>query len=87
MKKRSGRISVSVHSSRECRTLYPAALFEADLDKIPRRIDLAEKAILARVKELFSAKNDHIDEDLVLDDALHALRALRKCVTTQGNAA
>lgn len=60
--------------------LYQAALFETDRTKIPERIATAEKAILERVKELFVAKTDHIEEDQVLDDALYALRALRHCV-------
>ena len=61
-------------------SLYQAALFETDRTKIPDRIAEAEKAILDRVKELFVANSDHIEEDQVLDDALYALRALRNCV-------
>ncbi len=60
--------------------LYHAALFESDRNKVPERIDEAEKAILSRIKELFGATSDHIEEDVVLDDALYALRALRSCV-------
>lgn len=67
-------------------SLYQAALFETDRTKIPDRIAEAEKAILERVKELFVAKTDHVEEDQVLDDALYALRALRNCVM-QTNAA
>ena len=66
--------------------LYQAALFETDRSKMPARIAEAEKAILERVKELFAANTDHIEEDQVLDDALYALRALRSCVT-ESNAA
>jgi hypothetical protein len=47
---------------------------------MPQKIANAEKAILNRMKELFSASDDHIEEDLILDDALYALRALRTCV-------
>ena len=61
-------------------SLYQAALFETDRSKITERIDVAEKAILERVKELFVVKSDHIEEDQILDDALYALRALRNCV-------
>lgn len=68
-------------------TLYQAALFESDREKIPARIDAAEKAILDRVKQLFVLKSDHIEEDQVLDDALYALRALRNCVVPDVNAA
>ena len=41
------------------------------------KIDEAERAILSRMKELFRVKGDHIEEDILLDDALYALRALR----------
>ncbi|HEX6822220.1 MAG TPA: hypothetical protein VF123_09210 [Candidatus Sulfotelmatobacter sp.] len=67
--------------------LYQAALFESDREKIPAKIDAAEKAILDRVKQLFVLKSDHIEEDQVLDDALYALRALRNCVVPDVNAA
>jgi len=67
--------------------LYHTALFEIDPTKVPERIAEAEKAILARIKELFAVTSDHIEEDQVLDDALYALRALRSCVATQVNAA
>jgi hypothetical protein len=68
-------------------SLYQAALFETDRAKISERIDLAEWAILDRVKELFAATNDHIEEDQILDDALYALRALRNCVSPDVDAA
>lgn len=68
-------------------SLYQAALFENDREKIPARIDAAEKAILERVKELFVLESDHLEEDQVLDDALYALRALRNCVVPEANAA
>ncbi len=61
-------------------TLYHAALFESDPYQLPRRIAEAENAILGRIKELFSSTADHIEEDIVLDDALYALRALRSCI-------
>lgn len=67
--------------------LYRAALFETDRTKVPERVAEAEKAILARIKELLTVTSDHIEEDQVLDDALYALRALRSCVATQVNAA
>ena len=67
--------------------LYHAALFETDRNKVPQRISDAEKAILARIRELFVITSDHIEEDQVLDDALYALRALRNCVVTQMEAA
>lgn len=67
--------------------LYQAALFETDRNRIPERIAEAEKAILARIKELFGVTADHIEEDLILDDALYALRALRTCIGVGTNAA
>ncbi len=66
--------------------LYQAALFETDRDKIPGRIEAAERAILDRIKQLFLAKNDHIEEDQILDDALYALRAFRNCLVPDSNA-
>jgi hypothetical protein len=60
--------------------VYQAALFETDRDKIPQKIDAAESAILSRMKELFGVSTDHVEEDVVLDDALYAIRALRNCV-------
>lgn len=68
--------------------LYHAALFESDRNQVPQRIAEAEKAILSRMRALFAAETDHIEEDVVLDDALYALRALRNCVvTTEATAA
>lgn len=67
--------------------LYQAALFETNREMIPGRIAEAENAILQRVKELFQVEADHIEEDIVLDDALYALRALRNCVMGQVEAA
>jgi hypothetical protein len=67
--------------------LYNAALFETDRERIPQRIAEAETAILVRMRELFVVTTDHIEEDVVLDDALYGLRALRSCVTSQATAA
>lgn len=77
----------SSDSSLAWHSLYQAALFESDREKIPARIDAAEKAILDRVKQLFVVNSDHIEEDQVLDDALYALRALRNCVAPDVNVA
>lgn len=68
-------------------TLYHAALFETDRNKVPQRIEEAERAILSRIRELFVTNADHIEEDVVLDDALYALRALRNCVHSEAAAA
>ncbi|HEY3974162.1 MAG TPA: hypothetical protein VGM18_14235 [Candidatus Sulfotelmatobacter sp.] len=67
--------------------LYQAALFETDRGRVRQRIDEAEKAILNRVKELFVASGDHIEEDQVLEDALYGLRALRNCISLEAMAA
>ncbi len=67
--------------------LYQAALFETDREKALERIGQAERAILKRMKDLFVATGDHIEEDLILDDALYALRALRNCMAHQNVAA
>jgi hypothetical protein len=62
------------------RELYTAALFETDRNRIPDRISAAEKAIVVRARELFSAPADTIEEDQALDDALYALHALQNCL-------
>lgn len=64
--------------------LYVAALLEGDVDKIPSLIELAERAIVDRARELFSATGDHIQEEEALDDALYALHALRTCLEIHG---
>jgi hypothetical protein len=69
------------------RELYKAALFETNQEKLPARIADAEKAIVARARELFASSADTIEEDQALDDALYALRALQSCVTRQTAAA
>jgi hypothetical protein len=65
---------------RSWRELYTTALFETDNNRLPGRIADAEKAIVARARELFSAGADTIEEDQALDDALYALRALQNCL-------
>jgi hypothetical protein len=67
--------------------LYTAALFETDRERIPTRIAAAEKAIIARSRELFSAGSDTIEEDQALDDALYALKALQSCFDVNSAAA
>jgi hypothetical protein len=68
------------------RDLYCAALFEPDNRRVPARIADAEKAIVSRARELFSADGDTIEEDQALDDALYALRALQSCVNLRAAA-
>lgn len=69
------------------RELYISALFETDKQRVPTRIADAEKAIVARARELFSAGSDTVEEDQALDDALYALRALQNCLQLQLDAA
>ena len=67
--------------------LYKAALFETDKKRIPARIARAERAIVARARELFFSSSDNIEEDQALDDALYALRALQNCLGRDSAAA
>ena len=69
------------------RELYKAALFETNRDRLPERIADAERAIVARSRELFASTSDTIEEDLALDDALYAMHALQSCVNRQTMAA
>ncbi len=76
-------VSVSRYSLSTWRELYKAALFETNYEKLPERIANAERAIVARARELFASGADTIEEDEALDDALYALRALQSCVSRQ----
>jgi len=67
------------------RKLYTAALFETDREKLPGRIDEAEKRLLQRSRELFAMPGDNIEEKHAVDDALYALRALRSCLKLNTN--
>lgn len=69
------------------RDLYTNAIFEEDRSKIQFRIEQAERAIVARARELFNSPTDTIEEDQALDDALYALRALQNCVFSERMAA
>lgn len=58
---------------------YMAALFESDRPKIAERIKYAEQLILNRSRELRTGQPE-ITERRALDNALHALHALAKCL-------
>jgi len=58
------------------RTLYRAAILETNTSVIPRRVSEAEKAVLARGRELFHSEGTP-EEREALEDALYALRAFR----------
>lgn len=83
----SGATIASFPPSLKWHELYKAALFETDREKLPSRIAAAEKAIVARARELFATATDNIEEDQALDDALYALRALQSCLGLKVHAA
>ena len=60
--------------------LYESALFETDRSKLPERIADAEKAIVARARELFSMTTGYIEEVQAIEHALYALRTLQTCL-------
>jgi hypothetical protein len=62
------------------RELYRAALRETDDKKLPNLIAEAERALIARSRELFSTPMGNAEEAQSVDDALYALRALRSCL-------
>lgn len=67
------------------RELFLAALFETDKQKLPARIDEAERRLLLRIRELFAMPGNNIEEKHAVDDALYALRALRTCLKLNTN--
>lgn len=83
----TNRASIPQFTTSAWRELYKAALFETDRNKIPTRIEEAEKAIIERARALFGSATDTIEEDQALDDALYALRALQHCVGSNETAA
>jgi hypothetical protein len=61
--------------------LYKNVLFEADVRKIPRRIELAKHAVLDRLEDATCAKHKHhleAGELLALRRAHRTLRALEQ---------
>ena len=56
--------------------LYRAAILEKDTSIIPQKVSRAEKAVLARGRELFYIGGMR-EEQEDLEDALYALRAFR----------
>lgn len=59
-----------------------AALFEVDRGQIEERIRTAEQLILSRERELLAARAE-LPEQRALNNALHALRALRACLKSK----
>ena len=74
------RVTISFLDSPWWCDLYKAALFETDKSRLPERIADAEKAIIARARELFNTTTDNIEEVQALEDALYGLRALQSCL-------
>ena len=60
----------------EWKSLYRDAILENNKSVIPQKIAQAERAVLARGRELFYNGGTR-EERNALDHALHALRALR----------
>ena len=58
------------------RALYRAAILETNKSVIALRVSEAEKALLARRRELFY-DDTTLDEKEALEDALYALRAFK----------
>jgi hypothetical protein len=65
---------------------YKAALFELDANKVSDRIAEAERALVARARELFQSAGDNIEEEQAVDDAMYALHALRRAWKCRANA-
>jgi|HubBroStandDraft_5_1064220.scaffolds.fasta_scaffold16693_4 hypothetical protein len=57
---------------------YTTALLELDHDELPRRIEVAEKAIYQRIEELKRAGASSGEELWAINDALRGLRAVAK---------
>jgi hypothetical protein len=72
--------SVNPRASQVWRGLYVAALFENDKGRTPQRIAEAKKALVARARELFWTAGDHHQERTDIDDALHVLQVLERCM-------
>jgi hypothetical protein len=77
--------SSAASSIPDWRELYTAALFETDKQKLPARMNEAERRLIQRSRELFAMPGDNIEEKHAVDDALYALRALRSCLKLNTN--
>jgi hypothetical protein len=65
-------------NARRWKAAYNAAVIEPNKCTIPKAVFEAEKAILARTRELSGQSGVEAEiERIALDDALHSLRALR----------
>jgi hypothetical protein len=67
-------------TDRSWKTLYRAAIFETNRNAIPESISNAEKAVVARGRELFRQAGT-LEEKEALEDALYALRAYQSALS------
>jgi len=65
------------------KSLYRAAIIEANSGLVLQRVSEAETAALARQRELFYQGGSQEEKDS-LEDALYALRAFRTAVQNEG---
>jgi len=79
-------LTISVADQR-WQDLYRAAIFEPNSQEVPKRRADAERALVVRARELFGSKEDNIEEEQALDDAMYALNALRNAWTHRRKAA
>lgn len=75
----SSRVMGTAYKSQPWYGAYMAALFQSDRDLIGESIRRAELMIVHRERELFAGSVDP-KEQRALNNALHALRALRGCL-------
>jgi len=75
----NGEAPAISHKSQPWYNEYMAALFETDRKLIGERIKRARHLILNRERELFGGQADPA-EQRSLNNALHALEALRMCL-------
>ena len=68
--------TVSSPKHTDWKSLYRAAILEASSNAVPQRVLEAEKAVLARGREIFCENGNH-EEAEELEDALYALRAFK----------
>jgi hypothetical protein len=69
-------VFVPCSKNAEWRSLYLAAIYEKNGSAVPERISEAERAVVARGRELFYRGGSR-EERNALDGALHALHAFR----------
>jgi hypothetical protein len=71
-----------LRASFDWRDLYLQAVFETDRSRVAVRITEAERALLRRERELFADSNGKEEREAVTN-ALHALSALKMCLSLE----